>query len=96
VARNLIAIGGRKSIFDSDWKTSDILEARALEFVGNVFTSSRGAKLCYRYKNGASTSVTLADESENHRRMAVSGRTAVWRQNNNGAFPSSPVPQTGR
>ena len=80
VAKNLTAIGGRKSIFGSDWKTSDISEGRTLESAGNVFTSSRGANLCYRYKDGVLTREPLWPWPMNRRitdAMAESGRTPI-------------------
>jgi hypothetical protein len=80
VARNLTGIGGASSSFESDWKKSSISEGTALNSVANVFTSTSGANICYRYKDRALTTEPLWPWPMNQRiidAMRESGRTVV-------------------
>ncbi|MGH7847459.1 MAG: hypothetical protein ACREQW_20125, partial [Candidatus Binatia bacterium] len=80
IAKNLTAVGGKRSIFGSGWNKSHIAEGSSLDSVGNVFTSSRGANLCYRYRDGALTNEPLWPWPMNTRimeAMASSGRTPL-------------------
>jgi hypothetical protein len=80
IARNLTGIAGKRSTFGSDWKKSKILEGSSSNSVGNVFTSSGGANICYRYKDGALTREPLWPWPMNQRiidAMLESGRGAV-------------------
>ncbi|MGH7828200.1 MAG: hypothetical protein ACREQ7_23850, partial [Candidatus Binatia bacterium] len=79
-ARNLTGISGAGSYFGSEWKKSSISEGSSMSSVSNVFTSSSGANLCKRYKNGGLTSEPLWPWPMNQRiinAMAESGRAAV-------------------
>jgi hypothetical protein len=80
VARNLTGIGGTTSYFGSEWKKSSIAEGSLLSAIGSIFSSSSGAKLCYRYKDGALTSEPLWPWPMNQRIIDAtlqSGRAAV-------------------
>ena len=80
VARNLTGIGGTTSYFGSEWKRSFIAEGSSLSLVENVFSSTSGAKLCSRYKDGALTSEPLWPWPMNQRIIDAtikSGRAAV-------------------
>jgi hypothetical protein len=80
IARNLSGIGGASSYYGSDWKTSYLSEGSSLSSVANVYTSTSGAKICYRYKDRALTSQPLWPWPMNQRimnAMIESGRTSV-------------------
>jgi hypothetical protein len=79
-ARNLTGVGGKDSTFGSDWKKSSISEGPSLGSVANVFTSSSGANICYRYKDGVRTTEPLWPWPMNQRIMEAmieSGRASV-------------------
>ncbi|HWP58316.1 MAG TPA: hypothetical protein VNL14_10540 [Candidatus Acidoferrales bacterium] len=59
VARRLTAIGGAPSVIESQWAKSSIVQGPQLGSVGSVFNSNAGARLCYRYHDGALTSQPL-------------------------------------
>jgi hypothetical protein len=80
IARNLTGIGGKESTFSSDWKTSSISEGPSLSSVPNVFSSTGGANICYRYKDRVLTNEPLWPWPMNQRiadAMIQSGRAAV-------------------
>jgi len=79
-AQNLTGIGGAASYYGSEWKKSLISEGLSLSSVGNVFSSTSAARLCYRYKNGTLTTEPLWPWPMNQRIIEAtvkSGRTAV-------------------
>lgn len=82
-ARNLTGIGGSASIFQSQWQKSNILEGSGLSVYGsgeNLFNTTRGAKLCHRYKDGILTSQPLWPWPMNQRimdAMVASGRSSL-------------------
>jgi hypothetical protein len=59
VARNLTGIGGTTSYYGTEWQRSSISEGSSLSAVGTAFTSTTGAKICSRYKDGVLTSEPL-------------------------------------
>ena len=80
IARNLTGVGGNGSTYGSDWKRSFISEGASLTSVANPFTSTSGADICHRYKDGSLTSEPLWPWPMNQRiinAMIESGRTAV-------------------
>jgi hypothetical protein len=80
IARNLTGIGGKDSTFESHWKKSSISEGPSLNSVSNVFTSTGGANICYRYKDRALTTQPLWPWPMNQRikdAMIESGRASV-------------------
>jgi hypothetical protein len=80
IARNLTGIGGARSTFGSDWKTTSIIEGASLRSVGNVYNKAGGANICYRYKDGALTTDPLWPWPMNQRikeAMVESGRNTV-------------------
>ncbi|HWP58320.1 MAG TPA: hypothetical protein VNL14_10560 [Candidatus Acidoferrales bacterium] len=80
VARSLTGVGTATSYFASDWTTSLLAMGSALSAVGNIFTSTAGANLCYRYKDAALTSEPLWPWPMNERikeATAQSGRAVV-------------------
>ncbi|HWP58317.1 MAG TPA: hypothetical protein VNL14_10545 [Candidatus Acidoferrales bacterium] len=80
VARHLTGVGGAASYFGSDWEKSYIREGATLAAVGNVFTTTSGANLCYRYRNAALTSEPLWPWPMNQRikdALAQAGRAPV-------------------
>jgi hypothetical protein len=80
IARNLAGIGGNGSYYGSDWKKSFISEGTSLSSVGNVFTSTNGANICYRYKDRVLTNEPLWPWPMNQRikdAMVESGRASV-------------------
>jgi hypothetical protein len=79
-AKNLTGFGGASSTYGSDWKKSSISEGSSLSSVANPYTSTSGARLCYRYQNRALTSQPLWPWPMNQRIMSAmveSGRTSV-------------------
>jgi hypothetical protein len=80
IAKNLTGIGGKGSIYGTEWKKSSLSEGGILGSVANVFTSTAGAKLCYRYKDGLLTTQPLWPWPMNQRiinGLLESGRSAV-------------------
>jgi hypothetical protein len=80
VARNLTSIGSSSSFFGTEWKKTAVAEGTSISSVGNPFTASSAANLCYRYKDGARTNEALWPWPMNQRianAMAQSGRAAV-------------------
>jgi len=80
IARNLTGIGGGGSFFGSAWKKTDISEGSVVRSVPNVFSSNRGARLCYRYKDGTLTNEPLWTWPMNQRirdGLVASGRSGV-------------------
>jgi hypothetical protein len=80
IAKNLTSIGGANSSYGADWKKSSISEGGSLSSVANVFTSTSGANICYRYKEGTLTNEPLWPWPMNQRikdAMVESGRAAV-------------------
>ena len=59
VARNLTGIGGTASYYGTEWQRNSITEGASLSAVGTAFTSTTGAKLCSRYKDGVLTGEPL-------------------------------------
>lgn len=59
VAGNITSIGGNGAYITSYWQVSNLLEAEtindAYQVDENVFNTSRGANLCYRYQDGVLT-----------------------------------------
>ena len=58
LARNLTSFGGAGPFIAKEWETRNILRGSAPSVYGpteNVFTATRGAKLCYRYVDGVHT-----------------------------------------
>ena len=79
IARNLTGVGGAASEFGNDWHKSHVSEGMSLDSVANIFTSAKGANLCYRYRNGV-LSATTSPWPMNQRikdAMVESGRTLV-------------------
>ena len=79
-AKNLTGIGGKDSTFASDWKKSQVSEGASLGSVSSVFSSSSGARICHRYKDGVLTHEPLWPWPMNRRimdAMRESGRTPV-------------------
>jgi hypothetical protein len=80
VASNLTAIGGAAPFFGTEWKKSAIVQGASPTAVANVFSSTSGANVCYRFKNGAATSEPLWPWPMNQRIIdatSESGRAAV-------------------
>ena len=81
VARNNTGIGGASSFYGTEWKKTALSEASSLAAVANPFASTTaGANLCFRYKDGALTNEPLWPWPMNQRiidAMAQSGRAAV-------------------
>ena len=81
LARNNTGIGGASSFYGSEWKKSALSEGSTLAAVVNPFTSTTaGANLCYRYKDGAPTTQALWPWPMNQRIIEAtvqSGRAAV-------------------
>jgi len=80
VANNLTGIGSAASYFGSDWKKSAIVQGTSLSGVANVFSTTTGANLCYRYHNGSLTTQPLWPWPMNQRIIDAtteSGRAAV-------------------
>jgi hypothetical protein len=80
IATSLIGIGGARSTFGSDWKTTSIIEGASLRSVGNVYNKAGSANICYRYKDGALTTDPLWPWPMNQRikeAMVESGRNTV-------------------
>jgi hypothetical protein len=80
IARKLSGLGGANSYYGSDWKKSFISEGASLSSVGNVFTSTTGANICYRYKDRTLTNEPLWPWPMNQRikdAMIESGRSTV-------------------
>jgi hypothetical protein len=83
-ARNLTAIGGTTSDISSVWQPSNILQGASASSVfttgDNVFSGTRGAKICYRYQNGTLTTQPLWPWPMNQRikeALVMSGRSTV-------------------
>lgn len=55
-AKNLTAVGGRASYYNSQWITSNVVSSSSAQ---NIFAPTQGAKVCYRYQDGALTSQPL-------------------------------------
>ena len=80
LAQHLTGIGGSGSVFGSAWKKLNIVEGPTPTVVPNVFTSSNGARLCHRYKDGVLTAEALWPWPMNRRiidAMVQSGRAPV-------------------
>ena len=81
VARNLTGIGTSSSFYGTEWKKSALSEGGAMSAVANPFTSTtNGANLCYRYKDGVLTTQALWPWPMNQRILdatAQSGRAPV-------------------
>ena len=80
IARNLTASSTATSTFASQWETSAISQGSSVGSVGNVFSSSSGARICKRYKDGVLTNEPLWPWPMNQRiinAMVESGRAAV-------------------
>lgn len=82
-ARNLTGVGGANSYISADWQPTNILEGSGLgiyKLGQNVFNSTQGGNLCYRYQDGVLTQQALWPWPMNQRikdAMITSGRTAV-------------------
>jgi hypothetical protein len=84
VANNLTGIGGAASSISSDWQKSNIVSGASVGAIygsgENIFNTSRGANLCYRYQDGALTTTPLWPWPMNQRikdAMVASGRSSV-------------------
>ena len=80
IANNLTSIGGAASYFGSEWKKSAIVQGASTTAVANVFSSTSGANICYRFHNGTVTDQPLWPWPMNQRIIdatAESGRAAV-------------------
>lgn len=83
IAKNLTGIGGAASGFQSQWQKSNILEGSGLNIFNpgeNIFNATRGASVCYQYKDGVLTNQPLWPWPMDQRikdAMAVSGHRSV-------------------
>ena len=80
IAKHLTAISSTVSSFSSVWQISNVSEDSSVAAAGNLFTTTNGAQICKRYKDGTLTSEALWPWPMNQRireAMIVSGRAAV-------------------
>jgi len=79
-ANNLTSIGGAGTSISSQWQKSNVAEGSITASVGSIFTSTQGAQICKRYKDGVLTSEPLWPWPMNQRiidAMIESGRASV-------------------
>ncbi len=82
-ASDVTSFGGAKSTFQAPWVTSNAWSGPSPASYSpgeNIFNTTRGANLCYQYKNGNLTNVPLWPWPMNQRikdALVQSGRTAV-------------------
>jgi len=78
VANSLTGFGSTASIFSSQWRKTNVVDGATPP--GNIYTSSSGAQICKRYKDGVLTNEPLWPWPMNQRildAMVVSGRQPV-------------------
>ena len=80
IAKNMTSVSASASVIQSQWQKSNISEGKSVSSVGSLYSSSQGAQICKRYKDGVLTSEPLWPWPMNQRikdAMVTSGRAAV-------------------